>query len=342
MSREAEKGSIEYAVTQLQTESVEPTTAPEVEPEALEETPEIEEQETVLETTEDEPQGELEEEESELQTSEVEEEVTEEEETEDYYAVKIDGEEYQVTHDELIGGYQRQKDYTKKTQAVADDRKANDARKVELEKLYTEFLTQSQQANELLNRDLKKLEAVDWTALKEDDPTAYVQKTIEVQEARQAKADIAAQAQRVYEHNQEAQAVAKTQHMELQRKEALKLFPEWKSDKTANANQVKIIEYARSIGYNDSELSNIVNAKDLLLLDKARRYDDLQTTKQGITQKKRPAIRKMVKAKGIAPVGAKKTKAIEESRGRLHKSGSLQDAARFLYEAREAKATKQR
>jgi len=44
------------------------------------------------------------------------------EEPGDTYAVKIDGEEQQVTLDELQNGYQRQADYTRKTQEIADER----------------------------------------------------------------------------------------------------------------------------------------------------------------------------------------------------------------------------
>lgn len=357
MPKEAEKGTIEYAVSQLRKEPAPEGETPkesatlEVEPEATPEVTQEEVQETVLETETEETDTETEETEgetleSESQTSE---EVEEEEEGEplteqepatevDYYSVKIDGEEYEVTLDELQSGYQRQKDYTRKTQSLAEERKANEVRKGELEGMYQTFLTQSQQADELLNRDIKKFEATDWTRLKEDDPVAYVQKQIEVQELKQAKQQILDQAQAVYEHNQKIRAAEQVQHVELQRKEALKLFPEWSSEEKATANQSQIIAYARSIGYQDTELANIVNAKDLLILDKARKYDALQTTKKGITKKKRPVMRKMVRSKGIAPPGSKMIKERQASRGRLRKSGSIQDAARVLFEARQAKA----
>ena len=51
---------------------------------------------------------------------------TEEDETE-YFAVKVDGEELQVTFDELRNGYQRDADYRRKTMALSEDRKAFDA-----------------------------------------------------------------------------------------------------------------------------------------------------------------------------------------------------------------------
>ena len=49
-------------------------------------------------------------------------EVSAEASQEPSYTVKIDGEEHRVTLDELQKGYQRQADYTRKTQEVASER----------------------------------------------------------------------------------------------------------------------------------------------------------------------------------------------------------------------------
>ncbi len=50
----------------------------------------------------------------------------EDDETEDgqpRYTVKVDGEEQEVTLDELVRGYQRNADYTRKTMKVAEERR---------------------------------------------------------------------------------------------------------------------------------------------------------------------------------------------------------------------------
>ena len=62
-------------------------------------------------------QGEEQTEESEQENTEVE---TDEEPK---YKVKVDGEEIEVTQDELLRGYMRQKDYTQKTQQLAEQRR---------------------------------------------------------------------------------------------------------------------------------------------------------------------------------------------------------------------------
>ena len=47
---------------------------------------------------------------------------TEETPTGDVHTVKVDGQEQQVSLDELRNGYQRQADYTRKTQELASER----------------------------------------------------------------------------------------------------------------------------------------------------------------------------------------------------------------------------
>ena len=51
------------------------------------------------------------------------EESDEEEEVEELYTLRVDGQEVEVSLDELLKGYSRQSDYTKKTQEIAEQRK---------------------------------------------------------------------------------------------------------------------------------------------------------------------------------------------------------------------------
>lgn len=59
--------------------------------------------------------------------SEETEETEEQEEQPKSYLVKVDGEEVEVTLDELQKGYSRTQDYTRKTQALAEQRKEAEA-----------------------------------------------------------------------------------------------------------------------------------------------------------------------------------------------------------------------
>lgn len=336
--RDPKAGSIEAAVSQLLKE---PEAEAPVTPEEQEPVEAVEQEVTESEAVEEEQVTEGEDPEEYEVEEEGEEEGEEETETLDYYTIKIDGEELEVTLDELRSGYQRQSDYTKKTQAVAEERKAYEAKQSELAELSNSFIQQATLANELLNRDLKKYEALDWENLKVNDPVGYVQKQIEVQEIRTEQAKLRAEAQKVYEHNQKVIQQEQAQYLEAQRKETLKLFPDWKDETKAAEAQGKLLEYGRSIGYDDHQLSAITNANDLLVLDKARKYDELQASKESIAKKKTaPSVRKVTRGKAKAPQKTTRRKKVQARQDQLRKTGSLRDAAALMHEMQQGNAIK--
>jgi len=96
----------------------------------------------------------------------------EEEEEQPVYRVTVDGEEIEVTQDELINGYSRQQDYTRKTQELANQRKTIEEQSKELaqrDALYKQLLPkmEAQIQAELVNEP-------DWDSLYNDDPIAFV------------------------------------------------------------------------------------------------------------------------------------------------------------------------
>jgi hypothetical protein len=343
LSRDPDRQSLDQAVARLLRKPEEET--PEAKPKKEPERKRLEEADETTEEwveTEEESEGEVEDDESDTQTDSEEteeesEEETEEQEGELYFSVKIDGEEYEVSADELKSGYQRQKDYTKKTQQLAEQRKEYDAKLQELTAYQEDFIQKATMANELLNRDLQKFSKIDWDKLKAEDPVGYVQKQIEMSDVQKSQAQLKAEAQRIFEHNQKVQQEEHAKYLEAQRKDMLDYFPDWKSPDKAQAHQGKIIEYAKVLGYTDEELRSVDNAKNLLVLDKARKYDELQKAKKGITQKSKPTMRKLVKPKGTPAKGTAQKKVMVEASNRLRKSGSIRDAAALMYEMRNSK-----
>ena len=178
-----------------------------------EETEDTTENEEVVEEEETEAE-EVEEQEDEVETEEVseEEEATEElEETEEpeVYTIKVDGEELEVDIDELKSGYQRQSDYTRKSQALAEARKQNEAiqsERIKLEQERQMYANGLQMLREQQAAKLKEFNNVDWETLKEDDPYQYMIKKDEYRDA-QEKANNATQQQKIVQQ-QQAQAQA--------------------------------------------------------------------------------------------------------------------------------------
>jgi hypothetical protein len=328
-------GSIEEAAKRLLNEpSSEATLTEEPENVAEETTEEVVEEETEeVEASEETEEYE--------EVVEEEEEDPEEEEELSYFTVKVDGEELEVTLDELQSGYQRQGDYTKKTQALAEQRKSYEERTAELEGLRENYLEQATLANELLNRNLKQFDKVDWEDLKVNDPNKYMQKKIEFAEVKDEQIRLQQEVRHAVEQNNQAQQTALHQELEKQWKITLQTFPEWKEESKAKEHQNKLKEYGLTLGFSEQELGSIGRARDLVLLDKAMKYDALQDTKKGIKGKKKaPAVRKKVVKKGPAPKKSARVKQVAAKRTKFKESGSLKDAAAFMNEMREAKAIK--
>lgn len=323
--------SIDFAASRI-LEGPAPAATPKEDPEGTAEP--VQDDYEPVDNPETEGSNSLDEEEGTAEEAEGEEpEETEEGQEPTYYTIKVDGEELEVSLDELQSGYQRQKDYTKKTQAVAEQRKFYEQKSAEIQELHQSYIHQATLANELLNRDLEKYKTVDWAELRDNDPIGYLQKQIEIQELKDKQADLQQQAQSAYEHNQTIQKQESQQQLEFQRKEALRIFPDWKDETKAATHMRKLVEYGYTLGYTDQELSNVINAKDLVLLDKARKYDETIGVTKSIKDKATaPAIRKVHKSQGLAPKGSQQQKLVEDRRVTLRKSGSLKDAAALMYE----------
>jgi hypothetical protein len=138
------------------------------------------------EETQDEPleeeEGELEDE-SEDEEEEEPESEEEQEETEEVYSVKVDGEEMEVSLDELIKGYSRQSDYTRKTQELASERNSMAAQQEQWANEIAETQAERQQYISALGQmitnqmaGLEQFTKVDWEKLREEDPITFVQK----------------------------------------------------------------------------------------------------------------------------------------------------------------------
>ena len=338
--RPSDSGSLDNAVARLlkEPEAEKPKAKPKKEPE-----PEQLEEDEVGETLlEDDSEDEVEDDESEAQTKLEDEDSEEdseegEEGSEHVYTIKLDGEDYEVNADELKSGYQRQRDYTKKTQQLAEQRKEYEAKTEQLTVQYDQFMQNASIADQVLNRDIGKLEQIDWASMKTSDPVGYVQKQIELQDVRNQQAQLRQQAQMAWENNQKVATEDHNKMLEQERKRAIELFPDWSNSEKATAHQTKIVEYGRKLGYDESELGSISKARDLLVLDKARKYDELQNTKKGIVKSK-PALKKLVKTKARPTKSSTQKKVRAEGRDRLRRSGSVRDAAALMYEMQTSKA----
>jgi hypothetical protein len=249
-----------------ETEEAQPTEEEESQPveedESLEEEPEEEE----------EPEGEEESEETDA-------------EEEELYTVKVDGAEREVNLDELLSGYSRQSDYTKKTQQLAQERQQMGQLQQQWQQEMIAAQTERQQyidaLGQVVNQSMTGLEEyanIDWETLKEDDPIAYVTRRDEFREAQENVR--AMQGQQAYAmQQQEAEMQNAIQYRTREEMGMLvEKVPEWKDKETRQELTKNLREYATGQGFSPEEISSLIDHRSLIVLMKAQKYDAMQNT----------------------------------------------------------------
>ena len=285
---------------------------------------EVEETEVELEAEETEEVEEVEEAEEETKNeSEIEdEEVVEEEQT---FTVKAAGEEKEVTLDELKKSYQLGSDYTKKTQEIAEQRKAIEANAkdiLEARKVRDEYAQRLKEVEEFLVGSKENQE--DLAKLKENDPIRYAVKVAEMTEKREQLQTVQAEKKQLAEEQQLQNELAKQQFVDNEIIKLRESFPEF-SDKT-KGEQIKneIRNYGRKVGFTDDELSQVYDHRQVLVLHKAKEWDKLQASKSGVKKKVAKAPKTL---KGGAKVNQTVTDKTKKQMQRLQQTGSARDAA---------------
>ena len=326
------EGSAEDAANQIlnmwdsqeQTASEETDTP--VDEEVVEETEEAEEVEE--EAPEEEGQAE----------EETEEEVEEEEETEIVaeedlkYTIKVDGEEIEVGIDELKNGYQRQADYTRKSQALAEQRKETEQIQSERQRLEQErqmYANGLQMLQEQQSAKLKDFDNVDWEALKTEDPYQYMIKKDEYRDAQERITNLVQEQQAVQQEQAQQAQQARAHFVQQEYSRLVQALPEWNDSKSTIKKDVQ--DYAISAGFLPEEVSQLADHRSILVIKKAMEFDKL-TTK---VAPKKKAVKKVPKVQKSGRGNSKEdvaAEAIKKKRARLQKSGKQQDAASVFYD----------
>ena len=269
---------------------------------------------------------------------ETEEEVTEEEEFEVVaeedltYTIKVDGEELEVGIDELKNGYQRQADYTRKSQALAEQRKETEAiqsERMQLEQERQMYANGLQMLQEQQSAKLSEFDNTDWTALKDEDPYQYMLKKDEYRDAQEKAQNVVQQQQLIQQEQAEQANKARAHFVQQEYSKLVDALPEWNDAKSTIKKDVQ--EYASSVGFRPEEINQLADHRSVLIIKKAMEFDRL-TTK---VAPKKKAVKKVPKVQKSGRGNSNEdaaTEAMNKKRARLRKSGKQDDAASLFFD----------
>ena len=262
---------------------------------------------------------------SESESEEVQEEAQEEEQR---FVVKAAGEEREVTLQELIEGYQKGTDYHKKTNALAEQRKAVEAEKAAVEQAKQARDAYAQRLQVMDQFLSQQMQGEDIESLKETDPIAYAVKVAEMTRQEKQLQQLRAEQQRIAREQQAEQEVHMERRIAEEAQKVASAIPDYADPKKGEKVRSDLRAFAKSIGYSDAELASATDSRAVVTLWMAAQYQKLQQSKPGVTKKVTEAP-KLLKP-GTATGKTIQSEAAKQDFARLRKTGSRQDAARVF------------
>ena len=280
-------------------------------------------------SNEDQPEEqEIKEEESQEETSE---DVSQDEEQSDVqekpdsteeqlHKVKVAGQEFDVTLDELRNGYQRDADYRRKTEELSNDRKnfQSESEKQRLD--YSQKLNELNQSLSVAQQDLNaEINSADLDKLYDEDPTEAAR----VERKLKKKQDALSQSL------QKAQAEQKQQFetfLQDQQRKLVSKMPEFSDPAKASSLKANMKNTLNNYGFNDQEVAQVYDHRIVMLVNDAMKYRSMQNSKPNLAKKiSKPS---KVFSSGVKQGKAEiNQKARKEKFSRLRKSGSVKDAS---------------
>ena len=253
------------------------------------------------------------------ENTETEETTTELQEEPNLHRLKVQGQEIEVSLDELKAGYSRDSDYRQKTHNLGIEKRELDSQRESLRQTYD---TRLSELNELIatadatvrqeqgSEDLQKL----W----EEDPTAAARLDYQMRQRNRQLDDVRNKAR-------EAQTKQYEDFLGTQRELAAQKIPEYNDPNKADQFKINMRNSLRSYGFNDQEIGQLADHRFLMVAKDAMSYKSLKD-KKPIVQKKVANAPKVVKA-GVAKSSTSSGREqIRNKINRLGKTGHLKDA----------------
>jgi hypothetical protein len=248
------------------------------------------------------------------------------------FRVKAAGEEREVTLDDLIKSYQLGTDYTKKSQAVAEERKAVEAERQAIQEakaVRDQYAQRLEIIEQMLNQP-QETENLDY--LKETDPIGYAVKVAEMSQKEKQLAQVRAERERIAQQQEYDRQQQMRQVISAESEKLAAAIPAFADPEKSETIRKDIRNFGRQMGFSDEELTNVFDSRAVLTLYKAMQYDKLQSSKPAVNKKVSEAP-KAIKP-GVSKPRDSNSEELRKLKARAKSSGRVADAAsvfeRFL------------
>jgi len=241
--------------------------------------------------------------------------------------VEVNGEEKTV--EELKSGYLRQQDYTRKTQALSEEKKAFS----EVEAAVLQERAQYAEALPMLAQQIQQSveQEPDWDTLYDTDPAlaakAERQWRKQLEQKQQQLQAVHAEQQRMQQLEQQRAAQMQSRFVEEQRQILPDVIPEWRDAKVAAQEAGEIRDFLLQSGFQEADIdgmnSAVVVKMARLAMLQARGANRADKAKA----KPKPAKGSKTMRAGSRGTQPRPKNVVREAQQRLKSTGRVNDAA---------------
>lgn len=238
------------------------------------------------------------------------------------HRVKVQGQELEVSLDELKSGYSRDSDYRQKTHALAEERRMLDDQKTSLSQSYDSKLKELTDLIGAAESYIGQSSEKDLQKLYEDDPTQAAKIDFQQRQQRENFNRLKQQAENVKLQQYNT-------YIEEQKRLAATRIPEYSDPVkgTTFKNQMKAT--LSDYGFSDQEIGSLADHRFLMVIKDAMEFKNLKS--KPVTNKKVTTAPKVVKS-GTPKMEDSRRAAVKQKIGRLRRSGKINDAQSAILE----------
>lgn len=240
--------------------------------------------------------------------------------TDSVFTVIVDGKEEQVPASELVAGYQRNKSYTQKSMALAEERKAFQAKQSKVEADIEEYAALIPKLRAALT-----VPEPDWAKIKAETPDQFATIHAEWRLQQDRVEQIKSEEKRVNAERQADFDAKREQLITAERNAFIRAEPSWKDPKVAAKDAEDVVLALKSVGFDGDDL-NIYDHRSLRLALMAAKY------MRGVAVKGQLVNQRANNAPVVTPGAGPAKKVVPGSaqKAKFMKSGSVKDAAKMF------------
>ena len=239
------------------------------------------------------------------------------------FTVKIDGKDTEVSLSDLTNGYSRTSDYTRKTQALSQERKEA---QVEFENVRQERQQYAQLLGALQQQLAQADSPVDMNALYESDPIEWVRQKELGRERQEKQYAIQSEQQRLFQTQQAEQQQNMRGYLESQKTALIEALPALRDPEMASKQKAKWVEAGKSIGFSNEEMNGITDHRMLIALNTIAEYQGIVSKRQQI----KPVQNAPKSTRPGTNSNSQKSSGVKKSQQRLRATGNIKDAASLI------------